>query len=181
MRSISRKTCSHRGGCLVCQLILNDLHHLQWSLQNLARIEKLNHWLDLILNNSYMWAMVTAGCIALGGTTALDTLASTSFTASRDVQHVGVLLQRAMIILWVHRAIEKRCQQYHTVWRSVWDWHGCSRLSWHHWKKKKNESLPSWVLNGDGECQCDHIRTLWCLLVVHGTHSFGSRTRSWTF
>lgn len=46
-----------------------------------------------------MWAMVTAGCIALGGTTALDTLASTSFTASRDVQHVGVLLQRAMIIL----------------------------------------------------------------------------------
>ncbi|KAG0149219.1 hypothetical protein CROQUDRAFT_669301 [Cronartium quercuum f. sp. fusiforme G11] len=48
---------------------------------------------------SYMWAMVTAGCIALGGTTALDTLASTAFTASSDIYHVGTLLQRSMIVL----------------------------------------------------------------------------------
>ncbi|EGG13112.1 uncharacterized protein MELLADRAFT_73831 [Melampsora larici-populina 98AG31] len=50
---------------------------------------------------SYMWIMVTAGCIAFGGTTALDTMASTSFTASHDIHQVGILLQRAMLSLTI--------------------------------------------------------------------------------
>ena len=48
---------------------------------------------------SYMFAMCTAWLIALGGTTALDTLCSTAFTASNDPHDLGVLLQRAFITL----------------------------------------------------------------------------------
>lgn len=48
---------------------------------------------------AYMFAMATAWLIALGGTTALDTLCSSSFTGSRDRHDLGVLLQRAFIIL----------------------------------------------------------------------------------
>ncbi|KAF7552123.1 hypothetical protein G7Z17_g4559 [Cylindrodendrum hubeiense] len=48
---------------------------------------------------SYMFAMATAWLIALGGTTALDTLASTSFTASKDKRDLGILLQRGMFVL----------------------------------------------------------------------------------
>ena len=48
---------------------------------------------------SYMFAMCTAWLIALGGTTALDTLCSSSFTGSQDPHDLGVLLQRAFIIL----------------------------------------------------------------------------------
>lgn len=47
----------------------------------------------------YRWAMVTAWCVALGGSTALDTLASSLFTASKNPQDVGVLLQRCVMIL----------------------------------------------------------------------------------
>ncbi|KAL2208500.1 MATE efflux family protein [Sarocladium strictum] len=43
---------------------------------------------------SYMFAMATAWLIALGGTTALDTLASTSFTGSKNKHDLGILLQR---------------------------------------------------------------------------------------
>lgn len=48
---------------------------------------------------SYMFAMSTAWLIALGGTTALDTLCSSAFTGSHDPHNLGVLLQRAFIIL----------------------------------------------------------------------------------
>ncbi|KAL1842346.1 hypothetical protein VTJ49DRAFT_5514 [Mycothermus thermophilus] len=48
---------------------------------------------------SYMFAMATAWLIALGGTSALDTLASSSFTASKDKGNLGVLLQRGIIVL----------------------------------------------------------------------------------
>lgn len=48
---------------------------------------------------SYMFAMSTAWLIALGGSTALDTLASSTFTGSKNPHHLGILLQRAVIIL----------------------------------------------------------------------------------
>ncbi|KAH8649390.1 mate-domain-containing protein [Xylariales sp. PMI_506] len=48
---------------------------------------------------SYMFAMATAWLIALGGTSALDTLASTSFTGSRDKSALGILLQRGLFVL----------------------------------------------------------------------------------
>ena len=43
---------------------------------------------------SFMFAMITAWMIALGGTTAMDTLASSSFTGSANAHDLGVLLQR---------------------------------------------------------------------------------------
>lgn len=48
---------------------------------------------------AYMFAMCTAWLIALGGTTALDTLCSSAFTGSSDRHDLGILLQRAFIIL----------------------------------------------------------------------------------
>ncbi|KAL8668814.1 MAG: hypothetical protein Q9168_006566 [Polycauliona sp. 1 TL-2023] len=48
---------------------------------------------------AYMFAMATAWLVALGGTTALDTLASASFTGSKDRHDLGILLQRSFIIL----------------------------------------------------------------------------------
>jgi len=48
---------------------------------------------------SYMFAMSTAWLIALGGTTALDTLASSSFTGSKNPHDLGILLQRGFILL----------------------------------------------------------------------------------
>ena len=48
---------------------------------------------------SYMFATSTGWLIALGGTTALDTLCSSAFTGSRDPHNLGVLLQRAFIVL----------------------------------------------------------------------------------
>lgn len=48
---------------------------------------------------SYMFAMSTAWLIALGGSTALDTLGSSAFTGSKDPHNLGVLLQRAFIVL----------------------------------------------------------------------------------
>ena len=48
---------------------------------------------------SYMFAMSTAWLIGLGGTTALDTLASSSFTASTNKHDLGVLLQRGIVVL----------------------------------------------------------------------------------
>ena len=48
---------------------------------------------------SYMFAMSTAWLIALGGTTAIDTLASASFTASKDKRDLGIILQRAIVVL----------------------------------------------------------------------------------
>ncbi|KAJ5098630.1 transporter [Penicillium argentinense] len=51
---------------------------------------------------SLMFAMATGGIIALGGTTALDTLASSTFTGSVDKHAPGVLLQRAFFILGLY-------------------------------------------------------------------------------
>lgn len=48
---------------------------------------------------SYMFATATGWLIALGGTTAIDTLASTSFTGSKDPHALGVILQRSFIVL----------------------------------------------------------------------------------
>ncbi|TEY46768.1 hypothetical protein BOTCAL_0314g00050 [Botryotinia calthae] len=48
---------------------------------------------------SYMFAMSTAWLIALGGTTALDTLASSSFTGSKNPHDLGILLQRGFFVL----------------------------------------------------------------------------------
>jgi MATE family multidrug resistance protein len=48
---------------------------------------------------SFMFSQVTAFCIALGGTTAIDTLGSSVFTASKDPREVGIILQRAFIVL----------------------------------------------------------------------------------
>lgn len=48
---------------------------------------------------SYMFAMCTAWLIALGGTTALDTLASSSFTGSSNKFDLGILLQRSFFVL----------------------------------------------------------------------------------
>ncbi|KAL8705099.1 MAG: hypothetical protein Q9201_001782 [Fulgogasparrea decipioides] len=48
---------------------------------------------------AYMFATATAWLIALGGTTALDTLCSSSFTGSKNRHDLGILLQRAFVIL----------------------------------------------------------------------------------
>ena len=48
---------------------------------------------------SYMFAMCTAWLIALGGTTALDTLASSTFTGSKNPHDLGILLQRSFLVL----------------------------------------------------------------------------------
>ncbi|KAF2173299.1 hypothetical protein M409DRAFT_49761 [Zasmidium cellare ATCC 36951] len=48
---------------------------------------------------SYMFAMCTAWLIGMGGTTAMDTLASASFTGSKNKHDLGVILQRAFFVL----------------------------------------------------------------------------------
>ncbi|OGM48758.1 MATE efflux family protein subfamily [Aspergillus bombycis] len=48
---------------------------------------------------SLMFAMITAWMIALGGTTALDTLASSTFTGSSNKHDLGILLQRGFFVL----------------------------------------------------------------------------------
>ncbi|KAF2190616.1 MATE efflux family protein [Zopfia rhizophila CBS 207.26] len=48
---------------------------------------------------SYMFAMATAWLVALGGTTAIDTLASASFTGSKNRHDLGIILQRSFIVL----------------------------------------------------------------------------------
>ncbi|KAL8730549.1 MAG: hypothetical protein Q9166_004003 [cf. Caloplaca sp. 2 TL-2023] len=48
---------------------------------------------------AYMFSMATAWLIALGGTTALDTLGSSAFTGSKNRHDLGVLLQRGFVIL----------------------------------------------------------------------------------
>lgn len=48
---------------------------------------------------SYMFAMATAWLIALGGSTALDTLCAVAYTGSHDPHDLGVFLQRAFIVL----------------------------------------------------------------------------------
>jgi len=50
---------------------------------------------------AYMFAMSTAWLIALGGTTAIDTLASSSFTGSKNPHDLGVILQRSFLVLGI--------------------------------------------------------------------------------
>ncbi|RWA09574.1 hypothetical protein EKO27_g5534 [Xylaria grammica] len=54
---------------------------------------------------SYMFAAATAWLVALGGTTALDTLASSSFTGSQDRHDLGILLQRGLLVFTIMYAI----------------------------------------------------------------------------
>ncbi|KAI0164530.1 MATE efflux family protein [Hypoxylon sp. FL1284] len=49
--------------------------------------------------------MATGWLIAMGGTTALDTLASTSFTGSQDKHDLGILLQRGIMVLSAFYAV----------------------------------------------------------------------------
>ena len=49
----------------------------------------------------YMWAMATAWLIGMGGTTAIDTLASASFTGSKNKHDLGIILQRAFVVLTI--------------------------------------------------------------------------------
>lgn len=51
---------------------------------------------------SYMFAMCSAWLIGLGGTTALDTLASSSFTGSTNKHDLGILLQRGFVVLGLY-------------------------------------------------------------------------------
>jgi MATE family multidrug resistance protein len=51
---------------------------------------------------SYMFAMSTAWLIGLGGSTALDTLASSTFTGSKNPHDLGILLQRAFLVLTLY-------------------------------------------------------------------------------
>lgn len=48
---------------------------------------------------SYMFAMATGWLVALGGTTAIDTLASATFTGSKNRHDLGIILQRSFIVL----------------------------------------------------------------------------------
>ncbi len=50
---------------------------------------------------SYMFALTTGYLIAIGGTTAIDTLASASFTGSKNKHDLGVILQRSFIVLLI--------------------------------------------------------------------------------
>ncbi|KAF1972470.1 MATE efflux family protein [Bimuria novae-zelandiae CBS 107.79] len=54
---------------------------------------------------SYMFAMATGWLVALGGTTALDTLASSSYTGSKDKHDLGILLQRGLFVLSIFYAV----------------------------------------------------------------------------
>jgi len=48
---------------------------------------------------SYMFAMCSGWLIGMGGSTALDTLASSTFTGSKNKYDLGILLQRGFIVL----------------------------------------------------------------------------------
>ncbi|KAJ5239342.1 MATE efflux family protein subfamily [Penicillium chermesinum] len=64
---------------------------------------------------SLMFALVTGWMIALGGTTALDTLASSTFTGSKNKHDLGILLQRGLFILslfYIPVAVIWACSYY---------------------------------------------------------------------
>lgn len=48
---------------------------------------------------SYMFAMASAWLIGMGGTTAIDTIASASFTGSKNKHDLGIILQRSFAVL----------------------------------------------------------------------------------
>lgn len=104
------------GGSTNAQLILHEFwvllrgsipvilaYTLQNSLQTISVliVGRLSPEALATAAFSYMFAMATAWLIALGGTTAIDTLASASFTGSKDRHDLGVILQRSLIVLTV--------------------------------------------------------------------------------
>lgn len=75
---------------------------LQNSLQTMSVliVGRLSSEALAVAAFSYMFAMATAWLIALGGSSAIDTLASSSFTlSSKDKSQVGILLQRGLFVL----------------------------------------------------------------------------------
>ncbi|UZJ57575.1 hypothetical protein CBS101457_006895 [Exobasidium rhododendri] len=78
---------------------------VQNSIQTVSIAIVTNYGTDQDLSASahgFMIAMVTAWTIALGGTTAFDTLASAAFARSKQgnsASHVGILLQRIVFVL----------------------------------------------------------------------------------
>ena len=48
---------------------------------------------------SYTFAMCSGWLVGMGGSTALDTLASSAFTGSKNKHDLGILLQRAFVVL----------------------------------------------------------------------------------
>ncbi|KAK3720775.1 ethionine resistance protein [Vermiconidia calcicola] len=49
----------------------------------------------------YMFAMATAWLIGLGSSTAIDTLGSSAFTGSKNKHDLGIILQRAFVVLTI--------------------------------------------------------------------------------
>lgn len=80
---------------------------LQNSLQTISVliVGRLSPEALAIAAFSYMFAMATGWLVALGGTTALDTLASSSFTGSKDKHDLGILLQRGIFVLTIFYAV----------------------------------------------------------------------------
>ncbi|WPH04002.1 Hypothetical protein R9X50_00688600 [Acrodontium crateriforme] len=76
---------------------------LQYSLQSVSVliVGRLSPEALSVAAFSYMFAMSTGWLIGLGGTTAIDTLASASFTGSKDKHELGVILQRAFVVLGI--------------------------------------------------------------------------------
>lgn len=74
---------------------------LQNSLQTVSVliVGRLSAEALAVASFSYMFAMATAWLIGMGGTTAIDTLASASFTGSKNKHDLGIILQRAFVIL----------------------------------------------------------------------------------
>ncbi|PPQ68387.1 hypothetical protein CVT25_007925 [Psilocybe cyanescens] len=57
--------------------------------------------LDFKLFRSLLWDSTPGWCVALGGTTALDTLGSQSFTGGSHKTDLSIHFQRCVIILWI--------------------------------------------------------------------------------
>lgn len=76
-------------------------YSLQNSLQTISVliVGRLSPEALAVAAFSYMFAMATAWLIGMGGTTAIDTIASASFTGSKDKHDLGIILQRALVVL----------------------------------------------------------------------------------
>ena len=74
---------------------------LQMSLQvvSVAIVGRLSPEVLSTAAFAYMFTTASGWLVALGGSTAIDTLASASFTGSKDPQELGVILQRAFVVL----------------------------------------------------------------------------------
>lgn len=76
---------------------------LQNSLQTFSVViaGSLNSHALSVAAFSYMIAMCTTWCVALGGGTAFDTFASSLYSSAHAKIEVGVCLQRCLVILYV--------------------------------------------------------------------------------